>query len=138
MVQEKYTVMTHNNHLQAFKESLKNIDREEFLKLLREIEAEPQDENELTVGEFLDLMEGKICFSDTVITGNEVPKPVFFNNSNSVLTLADNLLILADNFPNAKAITCAQEINYTYNNNNTQVEFKNNTQAELKNTIKAA
>jgi hypothetical protein len=46
-----------NNHLQAFKESLKNIDREEFLKLLAEIEAEPQDENELTVGEFLDLMK---------------------------------------------------------------------------------
>ena len=129
MVQEKYTVMTHNNHLQAFKESLKNIDREEFLKILAEIEAEPQDENELTVGKFLDLMEGKICFSDTVIS-NAVPKPVFFNNSNSVL--------LADNFPNAKAITCAQEINYTYNNNNTQVEFKNNTQVELKNTIKAA
>lgn len=46
-----------NNHLQAFKESLKNIDREEFLKLIAEIEAEPQDENELTVGEFLDLMK---------------------------------------------------------------------------------
>ena len=29
-----------NNHLQAFKESLKNIDREEFLKLIAEIEAE--------------------------------------------------------------------------------------------------
>lgn len=122
MVQEKYTVMTHNNHLQAFKESLKNIDREEFLKVLAEIEAEPQDENELTVGEFLDLMKGKICFSDTVITNNTVPKPVFFNSSNSIL--------LADNFPNAKAITCAQEVNYTYNYNNTQVEFKN--------TIKAA
>ena len=130
MVQEKYTVMTHNNHLQAFKESLKNIDREEFLKLLAEIEAEPQDENELTVGEFLDLMKGKICFSDTVITNNTASKPVFFNNSNSIL--------LADNFPNAKAIICAQEINYTYNNNNTQVEFKNNTQVEFKNTIKAA
>lgn len=49
--------MAPNNHLQAFKESLKNIDREEFLKLLAEIEAEPQDENELTVGEFLDLMK---------------------------------------------------------------------------------
>ena len=122
MVQEKYKVMTHNNHLQAFKESLKNIDREEFLKLLIDIEAEPQDENELTVGEFLDLMKGKICFSDTVITNNTASKPVFFNNSNSIL--------LADNFPNAKAITCAQEVNYTYNYNNTQVEFKN--------TIKAA
>ena len=114
--------MTHNNHLQAFKESLKNIDREEFLKLLTDIEAEPQDENELTVGEFLDLMKGKICFSDTVITNNTASKPVFFNSSNSIL--------LADNFPNAKAITCAQEVNYTYNYNNTQVEFKN--------TIKAA
>ena len=122
MVQEKYTVMTHNNHLQVFKESLKNIDREEFLKLLADIETEPQDENELTVGEFLDLMKGKICFSDTVITNNTASKPVFFNNSNSIL--------LADNFPNAKAITCAQEVNYTYNYNNTQVEFKN--------TIKAA
>ena len=122
MVQEKYTVMTHNNHLQAFKESLKNIDREEFLKVLAEIEDEPQDENELTVGEFLDLMKGKICFSDTVITNNTASKPVFFNNSNSIL--------LADNFPTAKAITCAQEVNYTYNYNNTQVEFKN--------TIKAA
>ena len=122
MVQEKYTVMTHNNHLQAFKESLKNIDREEFLKVLAEIEDEPQDENELTVGEFLDLMKGKISFSDTVITNNKASKPVFFNNSNSIL--------LADNFPNAKAITCAQEVNYTYNYNNTQVEFKN--------TIKAA
>ena len=122
MVQEKYTVMTHNNHLQAFKESLKNIDREEFLKVLADIEDEPQDENELTVGEFLDLMKGKICFSDTVITNNTASKPVFFNNSNSIL--------LADNFPNAKAITCAQEVNYTYNYNNTQVEFKN--------TIKAA
>ena len=116
MVQKKYTVMTSNNHLQAFKESLKNIDREEFLKLLTDIEAEPQDENELTVGEFLDLMKGKICFSDTVITNNTASKPVFFNNSNSIL--------LADNFPNAKAITCAQEVNYTYNYNNTQVEFK--------------
>ena len=122
MVQEKYTVMTHNNHLQVFKDSLKNIDREEFLKLLADIETEPQDENELTVGEFLDLMKGKICFSDTVITNNTASKPVFFNNSNSIL--------LADNFPNAKAITCAQEVNYTYNYNNTQVEFKN--------TIKAA
>lgn len=43
--------------LQAFKESLKNINREEFLKLIAEIEAEPQNENELTVGEFLDLMK---------------------------------------------------------------------------------
>ena len=51
--------MTHNNHLQAFKESLKNIDREEFLKILADIEAEPQDENELTVGEFLSLMKGE-------------------------------------------------------------------------------
>lgn len=59
MVQEKYIVMTPNNHLQAFKESLKNIDREEFLKLLAEIEAEPQNENELTVGEFLSLMKGE-------------------------------------------------------------------------------
>ena len=59
MVQEKYIVMTPNNHLQAFKESLKNIDREEFLKLLTDIEAEPQDENELTVGEFLSLMKGE-------------------------------------------------------------------------------
>lgn len=59
MVQEKYTVMTHNNHLQSFKESLKNIDREEFLKILADIEAEPQDENELTVGEFLSLMKGE-------------------------------------------------------------------------------
>lgn len=115
--------MTSNNHLQAFKESLKNIDREEFLKLLEEIEAEPQNENELTVGEFLDLMKGKNCFSDTVITNNKVPKPVFFNNS-------DSILILADNFSNAKAIACVQEVNYTYNKNNTQVEFKN--------TIKAA
>ena len=123
--------MTHNNHLQAFKESLKNIDREEFLKILADIEAVPQDEYELTVGEFLDFMEEKICFSDTVITNNTASKPVFFNNSNSVLILADNL-------PNVKAITCAQEINYTYNNNNTQVEFKNNTQVEFKNTIKAA
>ena len=46
-----------NNHLQAFVESLKNINREEFLKLIAEIEAEPQDEKELTVGEFLDLMK---------------------------------------------------------------------------------
>ena len=46
-----------NNHLQAFKESLKNIDREEFLKLIAEIEAEPQDEKELTVGELWDLMK---------------------------------------------------------------------------------
>lgn len=109
--------------LERFRQSIENMPDEEFLKLLEEIEAEPQNENELTVGEFLDLMKGKNCFSDTVITNNKVPKPVFFNNS-------DSILILADNFSNAKAIACIQELNYTYNNNNTQVEFKN--------TIKAA
>ena len=56
-VETNKVLLMENNHLQAFKESLKNINREEFLKLIAEIEAEPQDEKELTVGEFLDLMK---------------------------------------------------------------------------------
>lgn len=43
-------------HLEAFKKSLEEISDEEFKKLLDELESEPHDENEMTVGEFLDLM----------------------------------------------------------------------------------
>ena len=45
--------------LERFRQSIENMPDEEFLKLLAEIEAEPQDENELTVGEFLSLMKGE-------------------------------------------------------------------------------
>lgn len=43
--------------LERFRRSIENMPDEEFLKLLAEIEADPQDQNELTVGEFLDLMK---------------------------------------------------------------------------------
>ena len=43
--------------LERFSRSIENMLDEEFLKLIAEIEAEPQNENELTVGEFLDLMK---------------------------------------------------------------------------------
>ena len=43
--------------LERFRRSIENMPDEEFLKLLAEIETEPQNENELTVGEFLDLMK---------------------------------------------------------------------------------
>lgn len=45
--------------LERFRQSIENMPDEEFLKLLAEIEAEPQDENELTAGEFLSLMKGE-------------------------------------------------------------------------------
>ena len=45
--------------LERFRQSIENMPDEEFLKLLAEIEAEPQNENELTVGEFLSLMKGE-------------------------------------------------------------------------------
>lgn len=44
-------------HLEAFKKSLEEISDEEFKKILDELESEPHDENEMTVGEFLDLMK---------------------------------------------------------------------------------
>lgn len=43
-------------HLEAFKKSLEEISDEEFKKILDELESEPYDENEMTVGEFMDLM----------------------------------------------------------------------------------
>lgn len=54
--------MKQNNHinssdpLEVFKESLKSKDKQALLDLAKEIEAEPQDENEITVGEFLLLI----------------------------------------------------------------------------------
>ena len=45
--------------LERFRQSIENMPDEEFLKLLAEIEAAPQNENELTVGEFLSLMKGE-------------------------------------------------------------------------------
>lgn len=42
--------------LEVFTESLKSKDKQTLLDLAKEIEAEPQDENEITVGEFLLLI----------------------------------------------------------------------------------
>lgn len=42
--------------LERFRKSIEDMPNEDFLKLLDEIEAQPQQENELTVGEFLSLI----------------------------------------------------------------------------------
>ena len=47
-------------HLEAFKKSLEEISDEEFKKILDELESEPHDKNEMTVGEFMDLMKRQL------------------------------------------------------------------------------
>lgn len=72
--------MKENKNIKAFKESLKKINKDEFLKLVKEIDAEPQNETEMTYSEFLKKANS---------TYTEIPVRLINKNSPSSLRIPE-------------------------------------------------